>query len=75
MTTSIKATRPKKPNGWQTQTIKVNKVKLRVSTRRGSTDWEDFHLTMNEMILNTRDPLYRAWLAHLYSKVDKDTVV
>ncbi len=70
MTTSIKATRPKKPNGWQLQTIRINKVRLRLSTRKSETDWDHFHLTMSEMVDTCRDPQLRARLDYLHKKVD-----
>ena len=44
---------------------------LRLSTRQKTTDWDEFHQTMQSLILNTRDPVYREHLRKLYQKVDK----
>ena len=67
MTTFNKSRTARKP--W----INSNKQfrHLRLSTRRKTTDWDEFHHTMQSLILNTRDPVYREHLRKLYQKVDK----
>lgn len=42
----------------------------RLYTRTTETDWEQFHSTMTDMVLNCRDPQLRAWLDYLHKKVD-----
>jgi len=69
MTTFNKSRTARKP--W----INSNKQfrHLRLSTRRKTTDWDEFHQTMQSLILNTRDPVYREHLRKLYQKIPVDT--